>query len=86
MLQHLEHFVTKDLRLSAKHFGESERLCISRLLAIHRIQSYQLLKDNDSFNDFEKVSIIISFIQSIKIFFCKKKIEIDDNVWLHHSY
>ena len=47
---HLSHLTLLDLELSAKNFGQSERHSITRLVAKHRIQSYQQdIKDVDCF-------------------------------------
>ena len=53
--QHTEPTTLAQLQLTAKSFGETENLCITRLVALHRIQSY---KDEEGFGkmalDFEK--------------------------------
>jgi hypothetical protein len=54
--EHLDPVYLKGLHLTAKSFGETERVCISRLIAIHRIQSYKETSDNQASPiDFEKV-------------------------------
>ena len=54
--EHLDSVFLKELNLTAKSFGETERVCISRLIAIHRIQSFKETSgEKTSQIDFEKV-------------------------------
>jgi hypothetical protein len=52
--QHLEPSTLSELLLTAKSFGETEHLCITRLIALHRIQSYKDEEFGKMSLDFEK--------------------------------
>ena len=54
--EHLDPNFLKGLQLTARSFGETEKVCISRLIAIHRIQSFKEITERaPSPLDFEKV-------------------------------